>query len=133
AVKNGAQVDRHGLVLFRRAEELDLFELAFEIFEERQELLARRRLGLLRHRERQRPAACELEPLISDDDYCLRQIERCESRIDRQRENAVSECDLVVLQAIALASEQHADALSGRDTRRHLARGRLRADDWLGL
>ena len=74
---------------------------------------------LLRHRERQRAAARELEPFVADDHHRLRQIERGEGRIDRQRDDAVGERDLVVFQPVALAAEHERDVLAGGDPRRH--------------
>ena len=76
-----------------------------------------------RHGERQRAAGDELEPLVGDHQHRLRQVERREGGIDRQRDDAVGERDLGVLQAVALAPEQHADRLAGGDARRH-QRGR---------
>src|SRR5205085_7314324 len=46
-----AQVDLHRLALIRRAEELDLLQLALEILEETEQLLARRRIRFAWHLE----------------------------------------------------------------------------------
>ena len=80
----------------------------------------RGRRRFLRHRERQRAAGRELEPFVADDQHRLREIERGEGRIDRQRDDRVGEPDLVVLEPPALAPEQQRDVLAGRDARRHL-------------
>ena len=111
----------------------DLLQLALEIGEEGEQLLACRRRRLLRHRERQCAAGRELAPLVGDDQHRLRQIERGEGRIDRQRDDAVGERDLVVLEPVALAPEHHADGLAGRDLRRHQLRRLLRRHHRLGL
>ena len=78
-------------------------------------------------------AACELEPFVGDDHHRLRQIERGKGRIDRQRDDAVGERDLVVFQPIALAAEQNGDGLAGGNARRHQRRRLRRPDDGLGL
>ena len=88
---------------------------------------------LLRHGERQRAAGRQLEPFIGDDQHRLREIERGEGRIDRQRDDAVGQRDLVVLEPVALAPEHHADRLAGRDLRRHQRGRRLRRYHRLGL
>ena len=82
--------------------------------------------------ERQ-PGAGELEPFIGDDHHGLPEIERGEGRIDRQGDDAVGERDLVVLQADALAAEQDADGLAGRDPRRREPRRLAGVDHRLGL
>ena len=48
----------------------------------------------------------------------LREIERGERRVDRKGDDAVGERDLVVLEPVALAPEQHGDGLAGRHARR---------------
>ena len=119
AVEDVAQVDHHGVALVGGPEIFDPLQFAFEIGEEGEQLLARRGRGFLRHRERQRAAGRELAPFVADDQHRLRQVERGEGRIDRQRDDAVGKRDLVVLEPVALAPEHHADALAGRDLRRH--------------
>ena len=52
--KDVAQIDQHGVALLGRAQEFDLVEFAHQIVEERLHLVLRGRLGMLRHRERQR-------------------------------------------------------------------------------
>src|SRR3989440_7980242 len=118
ARKNVAQVDLHRLALVRRSEEFDPLQLAFEVLEERKQLLARSGVGLARHIEGQLSAGRELEPLIGDDHHRLREIERGEGRIHRQGHDVVRQRDLVVFQAIALAPEHQADTLARRDLRR---------------
>ena len=66
----------------------------------------------------------QLEPFVGDDHHGLRQIERGEGRIDRQRDDAVGERHLVVLEPVALAAEHEGDGFAGGDARRHLG-GRL--------
>ena len=133
AGENIAQVDLHGVAFVRGAKKFDLFQFALERRKEGQKLLLRRRRGFLRHCEWQRAAGCRLEPLIGNDHHRLREIERGESRIDRQREYAVGERDLVVLQAVALAAEDDGDGIAQSDARRHQCRRLRRADDRLGL
>ena len=79
------------------------------------------------------PAGGQLEPFVGDDDDGLRQIERGEARIDRQRENAVRKRDLVILEPVALAAEHEGDCFAPCNPRRHLRRRLRRADDRLGL
>jgi hypothetical protein len=74
-----------------------------------------------------------LEPFVGHDRHRLRQIERGEGRIDRQRYDLVGERDLLVFEAGALAPEQDADALARRDARRRDLRRRGRIDHGLGL
>ena len=78
-------------------------------------------------------AARLLEPFVADDHHRLRQIERGEGRIDRQREDAVGARHLVVLQPVALAPEHDGDILAGRHPRRHFGRRLRRPDHGLGL
>ena len=54
-------------------------------------------------------AGRQLEPFVGDDHHRLRQIERGEGRIDRQRQDAIGERDLVVLKPVALAAEDDGD------------------------
>ena len=56
AVEDVAQVDQHGVALVGGPEVFDPLELALEIVEEGEQLLARRRRRFLRHRERQHAA-----------------------------------------------------------------------------
>ena len=79
------------------------------------------------------PPDVKLAPLVADDQHRLRQVERGEGRIDRQRDDTVGERDFVVLEPVALAPEHHADALAGRDLRRHQLRRLLRRHHRLGL
>ena len=91
--------------------------------------------GFLRHGERQLAAACELEPFIGDDHHGLRQIERGEGRIDRQRDDAVGERDLVVFEPVALAAEQDARRFRPTATRGAIsaaASRRARSPAWPG-
>ncbi len=132
AGENIAQVDLHGFALVGRPEKFDAFEFALERGKKRHELLLRRRRGFLRHGERQ-AAAGTLEPFIADNHDGLRQVERGESRIDRQGDDAVGQRHFVVLETIALAAEHDGDGLAGADARRQLHRGVGRADDALGL
>ena len=74
ALKYVAQVDTHGAALFLRAEELDPFQLAFEIGKKSVELLLRGRWRFLRHRKRQPACPNALEPFVSDDNDRLREI-----------------------------------------------------------
>ena len=133
ARKNVAQVDDHGLALFRRAEELDFFELALEIGKERQQLLLGCPRGFVRRLKRQRTRGFQLEPFVADDEHGLGEIERGERGVDRQGEDAVGEPDLVVLQPVALAAEHDCDRLARRDPRRHLPHRLLGAHDGLRL
>ena len=128
-----AQIDLHGRALVRRAEELDPLQFAFERREEGEQLLLRRRRGFFRHGEGQLARRAQFEPFVGDDHHGLRQIERSEGRIDRQRENSVGKRDLVVLEPVALAAEHDGDGLAGIDAGRH-RHGRFgRADDGLRL
>ena len=89
ALEDVAQVDLHGVALVRRAEELDLFQFALQIGEEGVELLLGRRRRFARGMANGRSPRRELEPFIGDDHHRLRQVERGEGRIDRQRDDAV--------------------------------------------
>ena len=73
-LKYVAQINTHGAALFLRAEELDPFQLAFEIGKEGVELLLRGRWRFLRHRKRQPASPDALEPFVSNDDDRLREI-----------------------------------------------------------
>ena len=116
-----------------RTEILDALQFAFEIGEEGQQLLFRRRRRLLRRHKRQAAGAAELEPFVAHDHHRLRQIERSEGRVDRQRHDRIGETDLVVFQAVALAPEHQRDLLTRRNARRRKPRGLVRAEYRLGL
>ena len=120
AMKDVAQVDLHDAALLRRAEELDLLQFALEIGEERLDLLLGRRRRTPRRLGARAAGAGALEPFVGDDHHRLRQIERGEGRIDRQRDDAVGHADLVVLQPVALAAEHQRHRLAGGNARPHL-------------
>ena len=128
-----AQVDGHGVALFVRAEKLDLLQLALEIGEEGEQAAASAPAAISPAWRTAARRRRQLEPFVGDDHHRLRQIERGEGRIDRQRDDAVGERDLVVLEPVALAPEHERDRLAGRHPRRHLGRRRVRADHRLGL
>src|SRR5947207_772397 len=94
----------------RRPEELDLLQLAFKRTEEGEQLLLRR-LGRPDPLAEWQARAGQLEPLVSDDDDRLGEIERGEGRIDRQGDDAVGERDFVVFEPDPLATEQDAYGL----------------------
>src|SRR4029079_17088596 len=59
-----AQIDQHGRTLLERTEIFDHIELALEMGEERLHLLLAGGRRFLRHGERQRAGAAELEPFV---------------------------------------------------------------------
>src|SRR5499427_5192571 len=128
ARENVAQIDQHGCALVERAEIFDLIELAFEVGEERLQLLFAGRFRLLRHGEGKRAARRELEPLVGHDRDRLGEIERGKGRVDGKGDDAVGERHLVIFEAVALASEQHGDALAGGHVRRQQGGRSVRCD-----
>src|SRR5467141_4662368 len=90
-------------------------------------------LGTLGHRERQRALRRQLEPLIADQQHRLRQIKRGKTGTDRKSDDAVRECNLLVLQAVTLAAKEDADLATARDLGCDSARGGLGRYHWLGL
>ena len=132
ARENIAQVDAHGAALFLRPEELDLVELALQVLEESRELLLGRRRRFRGLGEGQ-IAADALQPLIGENYHRLREVERSEGRVDRQRDDGVGKPDLRVLQPDALAPEHQRHRLAGGDARRHGGGGLVGAEHGLGL
>ena len=133
AGKNVAQIDQHGLALLDRPQEFDPVEFAYEIFEERVDLVLRGALGAFRHREWQRARGRELEPFIAHQQHRLRQIERGKTRVDRKGDDAVGERDLVVLQPGALPAEHDAGSSAASDMGGHFPRRALRRHHGFGL
>ena len=141
--KDVAQVDQHGRALVRAAGRIrSCSSSRSRLAKKACSCCLPRRLRLLRHGEGQRAGRRELEPLVGDDQHRLGEIERGEGRIDRKGDDAVGERDLVVLEAVALAPEQHRRPFSPAATRgaikpRGLLRrrppawpGRARARSW---
>jgi len=128
-----AQIDEHGRALLERAEIFDLIELAFEIGEECLHLFLAGSRRFFRHGEGKRAPAGELEPFISDDRDGLGEIERGEGRIDRKSDDPVRERHLLILEAVALAPEQHRDVLATGETGREQSGCRIGGDHRLGL
>ena len=97
------------------------------------DLLLAGRLRLLRHGERKRAAAGMLEPFVGHERDRLRQVERGKGRIDWKRDDTIGKCDLMVLEAVALASEQHRNMLACIHVRGEKGRGLIRPEHRLGL
>ncbi len=87
----------------------------------------------MRHGEGKRPAAGELEPFVSEDRDRLGEVERGKGRIDGKGDDAVREGHLAILEAVALAPEQHRDIVAASDTRREQSGCRIGGDHRLGL
>ena len=128
-----AQIDKHGLALLGRTQELDPVEFPDQIVEEGLHLVLGRRLGPFGHRERERAAGRLLEPLIADQEHRLRQVERGKTRIDRKGDDPVGKRDLLVLKSVPLAAKQDAGPAATFDMRHDLARGGRRRHHRLGL
>ena len=128
-----AQIDQHRGALVQRSKIFDGIELALEICEEGLHLFLAGRLRFPRHGEGKHAAGCKLEPFVGDQRDRLGQVERCKRRIDRKRDDAVGQRDLVVLEAIALAPEKHGHVLARGHVRRQEGGRLVRAEHGLRL
>ena len=96
-------------------------------------MLFRCRRRFLGRDEWQRAGAAELEPFITHDHHRLRQIERGEGRVDRQRHDRVGESDLVIFKAVALTAEQQRNLFAPGNAWTRELRGLVSGDHRLGL
>ena len=133
ARKDVTQVHEHHLALFRRTQEFDLVEFVHQIVEEHLHLVTGCALGALWHAEWQFVLGGKLEPLIAGEKNGLCEIERRKRRIDRKGNDAIGECDFLVLQSVTLSPEHDSGRPLRRDLNDNFARSLVRSDNRLGL
>ena len=127
-----ADVAHHAGALWLVAQESAGVELALEMAEEVLDLAVRRRpRAPLGQRLRGRIAAGRLEPLVADQQHRLGEVERGVGGVDRHRHDGVGERHVVVVEAGALAPEQHARGLARGPPAAHVGRRLARLDDGL--
>ena len=128
-----AQVALHDRPLAGRPEKAALLELAFEIVEEGQNHLARRRRRTFERGERQGIAVGGAEPFIAGEQHGLREIERGIGRVDGEGQDRVGEADFVIGQSRPLRSEQNPLVLAGFDAGQRLGHRFHRGGDAFAL
>ena len=111
-LQHGADVADHDRALFLDEQEPRRIQLLLQVLEQTLQFRLVGGPGFLRHCQSTAAAIFPVsepgqQPFIADTENRLRQVERVESRVHRRHHHGVAKHQVVVLEALGLAPEQH--------------------------